>query len=146
MSFPPYDPTATYTFTPPLVNVVPRFLPTDTGQQKALFRFYKPSAAYVQVFILSDMSCVQNFPTPENSNTNIPYPWNINDPSGPFAWGTYVDYTVSPPQSKYFSESHEVYITELLDRPQKISGNIANILVASNAGYAGGNGFTASIS
>jgi len=122
------------TFTPPRVQNVPRFLPTSAPQQKALFKFYQPYSAYVEVFWLSDGTFVQNYPTPENSNTNIPYPWNPNDPSGPFAWGYYVNFDVNPPVQTYFETSHEVWIKQMWDRPSYVDPGVA--LLLSNAGYA----------
>jgi len=140
-----YDPTATYFFSPPLINSVPRYSADSTNQQKGLFKFYSPFASYVQVFVLSDGSCVQNFSTPENTKTAIPYPWNPDDPNGPFMWGTAIDYTKVPPQPYYFSSSHDIYIVKMYDRPQTITGNEANLLYQASAGYAGGAGFSASI-
>lgn len=122
------------TFTPPLVQNVPRYLPTSSPQQKGLFKFYKPYTAYVEVFFLSDGSFVQNYPTSENQNTNIPYPWNPNDPSGPYASGTYVNFNVSPPQQTYFETSHDVYILQMWDRPMYVDPGVA--LLLSNNGYA----------
>ena len=122
-------------FTPPTVNTVPRFLPETVGTAKALFKFYAPSAVYVQVFLLSDNSYVQNYATDENSNTNIPYPWNPNDPGGPFVTGTYIDYTTSPPRQAHLYTSHDIWITKLYDRPMKITADEATALRA--AGYGG---------
>jgi len=127
------------TFTPPTVNTVPRFLPDSVGQQKALFKFYKPSAAFVQVFLLSDGTYVQNYSTPENTNTDIPYPWNPNDPGGPYAWGSYVDYDQDPPKSVEFKITRPFWITKLYDRPITVTQAEADALsafLANGIGYA----------
>lgn len=117
-------------FTPPTVNTLPRFLPDTVGQQKALYKFFKPSGVIVQVFALSDGSFVQNYSTTENSNTNIPYPWNPNDPGGPFAWGTFVNYDLDPPQTVAFQSTHSVWITKLYDRATTVTAEEAAALSA----------------
>lgn len=68
--------TAVYFFTPPVVADNPPFLPDSRGDQVKLFRYYKPRVRGVNVFELSDGTYVQDTATPENSNTNIPYPWD----------------------------------------------------------------------
>jgi len=122
------------TFTPPKVQIVPRFMHDSSVQQKGLYKFYKPYDAYVQVFLLSNGTFVQNYPTSENSKTDIPYPWNPNDPSGPFSWGYYTNYDVNPAKPTYFETSHEVWIEQMWDRPSKITDGIA--LMLKNSGYS----------
>ena len=102
--------------------------------QKALFKFYKPSAVFVQVFLLSDGTCAQNFSTPENQNTSIPYPWNPNDPGGPIAWGTVPDYTLDNPRAVPFRVAHSwPFIIKLFDREMYVTDAEKAKLMA--AGY-----------
>jgi hypothetical protein len=122
------------TFTPPTVNTVPRYLPDSTPQQKGLYKFYKPYAAFVQVFLLSDGTFVQNYATPENSNTNIPYPWNPNDPSAPYSWAYYVDYSRVPARQAVESTKHAVWIVKMWDRPSTVTAAEATAL--QQAGYS----------
>lgn len=72
-------------FTPPLVRDVPPFLPETRGPTLGLFRHYAPRTRGVNVFALSDGTFVQDTATTENDDTNIPYPWNPSDPSGPYS-------------------------------------------------------------
>lgn len=123
------------TFTPPTVNIVPRFLPDSPAQEKALFKFYQPSSAYVQVFLLSDGTFVQNYSTPENQNTNIPYPWNADNPSAPYAYGSYIDYNQYPPVPVQFATGHDVWIVHMYDRPTVITD--LTILALLSVQYSG---------
>jgi hypothetical protein len=76
---------ATYTFTPPTVAVVPRFLPNSTTTQWLLYRHFGNLYRGVNVYWLSDGTFSQDYPTPENQNTQIPYPWNPSRPNDPIA-------------------------------------------------------------
>ena len=75
----------TYTFTPPVAKIVPRYLADTRGLQYLLFRYYQPTYRGVNVYALSDGTYAQDYPTPENSNTNFPLPYNPTDPSAPYA-------------------------------------------------------------
>ena len=121
------------TFTPPTTKDNPAFLPESTGPAKALFRFYPNRARYINVFALSNGTFVQDTASPENSNTNIPYPWNPNDPSGPYSSTAYGDYTQTPPQQAQTNVSHDVWITKVYFGPTYVSDAEAAALTA--AGY-----------
>jgi hypothetical protein len=84
---PPIIPTGpSFYFTPPVVYINPPFIPdTPISPALSLFRHYTLRAVGVDVFLLSNGGYCQSYETPENSNTNIPYPWNPNDPGGPYA-------------------------------------------------------------
>lgn len=63
------------TFTPPLAATLPAFLPDTTGPEFGLMRYRNVLNQGVVVYALSDGTFAQNFPTPENTNTNYPpYP------------------------------------------------------------------------
>lgn len=94
-------------FTTPLVQVVPPILPETTGPAYRLFRHYAPTYRHVNVFLLSDGTFVQDYPTPENNNANVPYPWNWNEPDAPYAtstnWnGIITQYYLNPHISQVF--------------------------------------------
>ena len=72
-------------FTTPLVKITPPYLPETKGLPYMLFRHYAVREAHVNVYELQDGTFVQNYPSPENTNTNIPYPWNPSDPTAPYA-------------------------------------------------------------
>ena len=122
------------TFTPPTIAKVPQFLPDSTPIQKALYKFMPVGNAYVQVFLLSDGSIVQSDATAENGNTNVPYPWNPDNPSAPYAWGTYIDYEQTPPVQVAYADSLSVWILEYWDRPTEVDQETADYLSAK--GYA----------
>lgn len=85
----------TYVFSPPVVYDRPTYLPDSSPQQVALQRHYAPRARGVNVFVLSDGTVVQDTATSENSNTNIPLPWILNDPGGPYSSVTNIDLSVT---------------------------------------------------
>jgi len=85
------------------------------------------------VFALSDGTFVQDTPTPENSNTNVPYPYNPWLPDSPYATSYYVDYSVTPPQPTVSNTSHEVWITTVYLAPTYVSDEQAAAL--THAGY-----------
>lgn len=76
---------ATYTFTPPVAQVVPRFTNESSLTQWLLYRHFSNLYQGVNVYQLSDGTFSQTYPTDENQNTNIPYPWNPDNPGGPYA-------------------------------------------------------------
>ena len=94
----------TKTFTPPLVTDVPAYLPETGGTARLLWRHYTPRQRGVNVFKLSDGTYVQDTATSENSSTNIPYPWDPDNPSGPYVSGW------DPINNVETSTSHAVWI------------------------------------
>jgi len=83
------------TFVTPQVKVVPPYLPETTGLAYRLFRHYEIRYRNVNVFSLSDGTFVQDYPTPENANANVPYPWNPNDPTALIAYTHNWDGTIT---------------------------------------------------
>ena len=96
----------TYTFVPPEAKIVPPYAADTKGLQYLLFRYFQPTYRGVNVYILSDGNIAQDYPTPENQNTNFPQPYNPNDPGGPFAQVRNVDNT-------YTYTSLPVYIVNI---------------------------------
>ena len=76
-------------FTTPLTKVVPPILPETRGQAYLLFRHYAPTYRHVNVFQLSNGTYVQDYPTVENGNANVPYPWITDSPDNRYAFVTY---------------------------------------------------------
>lgn len=60
------------TFTPPVVQHAPPFLPSTRGIARRLFRHMNPQFYGVDVFKLSDGTYVQTEATAENSNVAVP--------------------------------------------------------------------------
>ena len=120
------------TFTPPTAYDNSPILP-DGGVANRLFRYFPNRARYVAVFALSDGTFVQDTPTAENSNTNIPYPYNPWLPASPYSTSYYVDYTQNPPQPTVSNTSHEVWITTVYLAPTYVSTEQAAAL--THAGY-----------
>jgi len=120
------------TFTPPIVYDNPPILP-DGGIANRLFRYFPNRPRYVAVFALSNGTFVQDTPTPENSNTNVPYPYNPSLPDAPYATSYYVDYSQNPPQPTVSNTSHDVWITTVYLAPTYVSTEQAAIL--TQAGY-----------
>ena len=101
-----------YIFTPPNVKFVPPFLPDSTPLEKSLWQHFENRERGVNVFIMSDNSVVQSEPTPENSNTDMTgvYPWNIDDPSGPYVRSIFIDSGANPQVPTEHDVSHPVYV------------------------------------
>ena len=126
------------TFTPPIVNDRPPFLPdseTLRPWEKGLFKFFSPGPRYVMVFYLSDGSFVQDTATPENSNTNVPYPWDPSNPSAPYVTSTWWDVSQTPPVFHVDTTSHPVWIVSATNSPVQVSSEMEAALIA--AGYGG---------
>jgi len=121
------------TFTPPVVRDNPPILPDSTGPAKRLFRYSKNRARAVYVFALSDGTFVQDTATAENSNTNIPYPYNPYEPSAPYASVEYVDFSQTPPVVVNQDISHDVWITKVYMSAGYVTDAEAAALTA--AGY-----------
>jgi len=102
-------------FTPPSALSNPPFLPDSTPTQVALFRHTSPKPVGVNVFLLADGTFVQDYPTPENSNTNVPYPIFL-DRSTPLSYVTNSDLSVTEvfvqnPVVKIYYGSHTVEVS-----------------------------------
>lgn len=96
--------TLTRRFITPTALLLPQVLPDSSGLQKRLYLHYQLQAQGVTVFKLSDGTYVQDYPTAENSNTNIPYPI-IND------GGAYETvYDIFEQRTDYFQNPHVVFI------------------------------------
>ena len=121
------------TFTPPQVYDNPPILPDSRGLANRLFRYYKNRARYVMVFALSDGTFVQDTATPENSNTNIPYPYNPYDPSAPFSTSYYINYEVSPPVPTVTTVAQNPWIAKVYQEVCYVTDAEAAALTA--AGY-----------
>lgn len=121
------------TFTPPVVYDNPPILPDAGGLANRLFRYYPNRARYVAVFALSDGTFVQDTATSENSNTNIPYPYNPYEPSSPYMTSYYIDYTQTPPVPTSVSVSQDPWITKVYQTAQYVTASEAAALTA--AGY-----------
>jgi hypothetical protein len=116
-------------FSTPKTKVVPPILPDSRGASYMLFRHYEIRERHVNVFRLKDGTFVQDYPTPENSNANVPYPYNPNDPSGLYAYvhnwnGTIEEYHLPNPIVHIF----------LGGETTMVSQKLANELI--QAGYA----------
>ena len=78
-----------------------------------LWRHYALKYRGVNVYVLSDDTFVQDTATSENSNTNIPLPWILNDPSGPYSYTTNFDGTIETaslnPYVQYIYEGGHVH-------------------------------------
>jgi hypothetical protein len=104
-------------FVPPTVRINPPVLPTTRGPAYGLFRHYEVTLAGVNVYLLSDLTYCQNYETPENANTNIPYPWDpYYRPQGPFSrvvnWdGTIQEFFMDPWIVKPYWGSHRNVVT-----------------------------------
>jgi len=85
------------------------------------------------VFALSDGTFVQDTATAENSNTNIPYPYNPWDPSAPYVTSWYTDYEATPPVLTHTSVSQNPYITKVYEGREYVSATEVAALTA--AGY-----------
>ena len=121
------------TFTPPQVFDNPPILPDSRGLANRLFRYFPNRARYVAVFALSDGTFAQDTATAENSNTNIPYPYNPWDPSAPYVTSWYTDYEATPPVLTHTSVSQNPYITKVYEGREYVSDTEVAALTA--AGY-----------
>ena len=121
------------TFTPPKVYDNPPILPDSRSLANRLFRYYPNRPRYVAVFALSDGTFVQDTPTPENNNTNVPYPYNPWDPASPYSTSYFVDYTQNPPHATKTTVSQNPYITKVYLEPSYVSP--AEVTALTNAGY-----------
>jgi len=121
------------TFTPPKVYDNPPILPDARGLANRLFRYFPNRARYVTVFALSDGTFVQDTATAENSNTNIPYPYNPWEPSAPFSTSYYINYEVVPPVPTVSKVSQNPYIVKVYQ--EKMNVTAAEVAALTAAGY-----------
>ena len=121
------------TFTPPTVYDDPPILPDSRGLANRLFRYFPNRARYVAVFALSDGTFVQDTATAENSNTNIPYPYNPWDPSAPYVTSWYTDYEANPPVLTHTSVSQNPYITKVYEGREYVTAT--EVAALTSAGY-----------
>ena len=121
------------TFTPPTVYDNPAILPDGWGIANRLFRYYKNRPRYVMVFALSDGTFVQDTATAENSNTNIPYPYNPYDPSAPFVTSWYTNYEANPPVLTHTSVGQNPWIAKVYQEKMYITD--AEKVALTAAGY-----------
>lgn len=119
------------TFTPPVVSDRPAILPETEGIQRQLYKFMANRKRYVNVFKLSDGTYVQDTPTTENTNVNIPYPWDPNNPSGPYSTSYYHDYTLK--KDVVSTVSNNPYIVLMYSGPTVVTSAEAALL--TTAGY-----------
>lgn len=103
-----------YTFSTPGVNDRPAILPDSTGPAAALFKYYAPRARGVNVFQLQDGTFVQDTPTVENQNSQVPYPIGSPDNLVNIRWDPfaleYVEVTVANPVVLTYYGGHEYVI------------------------------------
>jgi len=118
-------------FTPPVAYDNPPILPAMGGLSNRLFRYFSNRPRYINVFALSDGTFVQDTASAENSNTNIPYPYNPWDPSAPYSTSYYHDYTNRRPAKNVVSQNP--WITKVYLGPTEITAAEVSALTA--AGY-----------
>ena len=123
------------TFTPPVAYDTPPILPDSTGSAMRLFRYTPNRPRRVYVYALSDGTFAQSVATAENSNTNIPYPYNPWEPAAPYSSASYTDYTVYPTRQVTIDTAHDVYIKKVYMTATEITTSEQNALTA--AGYGG---------
>lgn len=114
-------------FTTPTTKITPPILPDTRGQAYLLFRHYAVREAHVNVYQLLDGTFVQNYPTPENSNTNIPLPWNPSDPTAPYSivtnWNGTIDrYSLANPIVRIFYGGETTMVTQDLANQLRQAG------------------------
>ncbi len=83
---------------------------------------------------------MQDTASTENSNTNIPYPYNPYDPSSPYSTSYYVDYTRYPTRQEKNVVSQNPYITKVYLAPTTITAAEKTALTnytAYGVGYGG---------
>jgi hypothetical protein len=73
-------------FEPPVAKGVnPQYLSDTEASDKRFFAHYAPTDKFVNVYELSDGTFVQDYPTPENSNTAIPMPLDPLHPGAAYS-------------------------------------------------------------
>lgn len=122
------------TFTPPTVEDVPSILPESSGPAFRLFRYFKSRSRYVGVFLLSDNTIVQDTAIEGlNTNTDLPYPWNPNDPNV-IAMASYYNFdTMQMVLETFLHEDNRFIVKKYGDGPQYVTSAEATLL--TTAGY-----------
>ena len=128
------------TFTCPIAYDEPPILPRPHPGNR-LFRYYPNRARYIAVFQLSDGTFVQDTAnglapdgsTVSNTNTSVPYPYDPNNPDGPYQTTYYTDYTLSPPKQVVVTTKHVPYIVKLFQGVSIVTAVEVTLLTA--AGY-----------
>src|ERR1700685_3838265 len=121
-------------FTPPQIQNVPAFLPETRGLARRLFRYFPNRWQFVTVFYLSNGTFVQDYPTPANQNTAVPYPQNPYAYGSPYLSVSYYDYTLNQPI--VVDTALPVFpLFQFGYGAQEVSSAMATLLSA--AGYAG---------
>ena len=121
------------TFTPPKVKDNPPILPDSRGLERRLWRYFPNRPRYVLVFKLSDGTFVQDTATAENSNTNIPYPYNPWNPEAPYSTSYFINYEVTPPVPTSVTVSQDPYVAKVYMNSCYVTAAEATDL--TNAGY-----------
>lgn len=131
-------------FTPPLVQDRPPYLPDSTELEKSLWRHYENRYRGVNVWILSDGSVVQDTATPENSNTDMSgvYPWDVNNPSAPYVRSIFIDAGANPQSPTEHDVAHNPYPVAFFAGGSSHPVTPAQVTILSNytaygTGYAG---------
>lgn len=131
------------TFTPPIAYDNPPILPFAGGLGNRLFRYFPNRKRYITVFALSDGTFAQDTPNGFDlsgnivgvTNTNIPYPYDPNNPSASYSTSYYVNYQHTPPVPTSTSVSHNPWITKVYLAPTVITS--AEQAALTGAGYGG---------
>lgn len=122
-----------HSFTNPVNSTyLPPILPESKGPEFNLFRHYRSRSCSAVVAILSDGTVVQDITTDTPVAINggsLPYPWNPNDPSGP-----YVSYTDALGVQQYIDHPSPWIVTLFYGTgPHPVSD--ADFATLSSAGY-----------
>jgi hypothetical protein len=98
-----------------------------------LFRHYTSRQAGVNVYKLSDGTYVQDYPTSENSNTNIPYPY---DPNWAMGLGV-ISYAYDPVSNTVTEGVLSPYIVQIYYGGHSYTVSTAEAAALTAAGYGG---------
>lgn len=131
------------TFTPPVLYDRPWYDETAEAEgrpwEKGLFKYMhmdntnRLKPRYVGVFAISDGTFRQSDPAGGFTNTDVPYPWDPNNPSAPYQTTYFYDLSQTPPTLQVSTVSHTVWVVAYFDRPTKVSSAMAANL--TTAGY-----------
>ena len=140
------------TFTSPVANLATfRYTESSTPQQKALYKYMRPLDLSVNVYILSDLTVVTDFPCPiangQTSSSAVPWHlWRADMPQvganegasgGPFAqpppYSTVFTAFANPPVQSFNDSPWIKYWFQAAGVYPGISANLVSIL--NGAGY-----------
>jgi len=132
------------TFTPPVAHDNPPILPGMGGLANRLFRYFPNRSRYIYVFALSDGTFVQDTPNgfdPQGgvvsiTNTNIPYPYNPDDPASPYSTSYYVDYSKRPSVQVRSVVIQNPWITKVYMGPTYVTDAEKTALLGAGYGAA----------